>query len=105
MKKTNDELETRDAQRDIGSELLSSVREMMADKRAREHEVETSDAATARLKIGLSQAEFATLLGVSKRTLQDWEQGRREPSGAAKSLIELAMKRPDVLVEVFGKVA
>jgi putative transcriptional regulator len=105
MKKTNDELETRDAQRDIGSELLSSVREMMADKRAREHAVEAPDAATARLKIGLSQSEFATLLGVSKRTLQDWEQGRREPSGAAKSLIELAMKRPDVLVEVFGKVA
>jgi len=105
MKKTDKELEDRDAQRNVGIELLNSVREMMADKRAREHTVEVSDAATARQKIGLSQAEFATLLGVSKRTLQDWEQGRREPSGAAKSLIELAMKRPDVLVEVFGKIA
>ena len=66
MKKTDDELEARDAQRDIGSELLSSVREMMADKRAREHAVDAPDAATARIKIGLSQSEFATLLGVSK---------------------------------------
>lgn len=105
MKKTDKELEERDAQRDIGAELLESVREMMTDNRAREHSVEMTDAATAREKVGLSQAEFAALPGVSKRTLQDWEQGRREPSGAAKSLIEVAMKRPDVLVEVFGKVA
>lgn len=105
MKKTDKELLERDAKRDIGAELLDSVREMMADDKAREHQVEVPDAATARAKTGLSQAQFATLLGVSKRTLQDWEQGRREPSGAAKSLIELAMQRPDVLVEVLGKVA
>ena len=94
MKKTDDELEARDAQRDIGSELLSSVREMMADKRAREHAVDAPDAATARIKIGLSQSEFATLLGVSKRTLQDWEQGRREPSGAAKSTHRVGDETP-----------
>lgn len=105
MKKTDKELEERDAKRDLGSELLDSVREMMADKRSRERKVKIPDAAAARQKTGLSQAQFATLLGVSKRTLQDWEQGRREPSGAAKSLIELAMQRPDVLVEVLGKVA
>jgi putative transcriptional regulator len=45
----------------------------------------------------LSQAQFAQLLGVSVRTLQDWEQGRREPSGAAKTLIRIATRRPDVL--------
>ena len=105
MKKSDEELETRDAGRDIGAELLDSVREMMADQRAREHAVELTDAATARQKVGLAQAQFATLLGVSKRTLQDWEQGRREPSGAARSLIEVAMKRPEVLIEVFGRVA
>lgn len=105
MKKTDKELEARDAKRDIGSELLDSVKEMMADKRSREHYVVATELAIARQKVGLSQAEFAALLGVSKRTLQDWEQGRREPSGAAKSLIEIAMKRPDVLVEVLGKVA
>ena len=105
MKMTDEEIEKRDAERDIGAELLQSVREMMADERGREYTVEISDAAAARQKIGLSQAEFASLLGVSKRTLQDWEQGRREPSGAARSLIEVAMKRPDVLVEVLGRAA
>ena len=49
----------------------------------------------------MSQAQFAELLGVSIRTLQEWEQGRRKPSGAAASLLVLAEKRPDVLREVF----
>lgn len=105
MVPTDKELHERDSKRDLGAELLDSVREMMSDKRSREHRIDVPDAATARQKTGLSQAQFATLLGVSKRTLQDWEQGRREPSGAASSLIKLAMERPDVLVEVLGKVA
>ena len=78
---------------------------MMADKRSRKHNVEAIELAVARQKVGLPQAEFDVLFGVFKRTLQDLEQGRREPSSAAKSLIENAMKRPDVLVEVLGKVA
>ena len=57
----------------------------------------------AGVKSGLSQAKFAELMGVSVRTLQDWEQGRREPSGAAKSLIWIAQERPDVLVQLFAK--
>ena len=105
MKMTEEELIERDKKRDIGAELLESVKEMMADRRARETHVELTSATEARHRVGLSQAEFAALLGVSKRTLQDWEQGRREPSGAAKALIEIAMKRPDVLVEVFGRAA
>lgn len=51
------------------------------------------------MKSGLSQSEFAKLLGVSVRTLQDWEQGRREPSGAAQTLIAIAERRPEVLRE------
>jgi putative transcriptional regulator len=54
----------------------------------------------ARLKSGLTQAQFAALLGVSKRTLEQWEQGRREPSGAAKTLIRLAEIHPEVLREI-----
>ncbi len=54
----------------------------------------------AREKSGLTQAEFATLLGVSVRTLQDWEQGRREPNAAARTLIEVAEKHPRVLREL-----
>ena len=105
MTKTNKELEERDSKRDLGSELLASVRQMKSDQRSQVHNIEVSDIVEARHKVGLSQDQFALLLGVSKRTLQDWEQGRREPSGAAKSLIAIAMKRPDVLLEVFGKVA
>ena len=54
----------------------------------------------ARLKSGLTQAQFAILLGVSKRTLEPWEQGRRQPSGAAKTLIRLAELHPEILREI-----
>lgn len=97
MAKTRKELLARDAKRNLGQELLQSVREMKAGRRGRAHKVTLPNAATARLKSGLSQSQFAALLGVSVRTLQDWEQGRRTPSGAAKTLIALAVKRPDVL--------
>jgi len=56
-----------------------------------------------RMRSGLSQARFAALLGVSVRTLQEWEQGRRQPSGAAKTLIAIAQKRPEVLNELAGE--
>ena len=51
----------------------------------------------ARSRVGLPQADFAALLGVSVRTLQDWEQGRRNPSGAAKTLLQVAMLHPETL--------
>ncbi len=56
--------------------------------------------AEARAKTGLSQDKFASLLGISVRTLRDWEQGRRTPSGAAKTLLRIAAKHPKVLREV-----
>ena len=92
-------LSARDARRDIGAELLKAVGEMKAGKAARITRVEVPAVVEARQAIGLSQAEFAQLLGVSKRTLQEWEQGRRQPSGAAKTLIAIARKRPEVLRE------
>jgi putative transcriptional regulator len=49
---------------------------------------------------GLSQVRFAALLGVSPRTLQDWEQGRRQPTGAAKTLLRVAERHPEVLREL-----
>ena len=97
MRKSERKLRARDAKRDIGKELLQSVREMKAGQRGRVHKIKTPPIVAARLKSGLSQARFARLLGVSVRTLQDWEQGRRDPSGAAKTLILIATSRPDVL--------
>lgn len=85
---------------DLGEELLASVREMKANVRARTHQPAVSEVAAARLASGLSQAAFASLMGVSVRTLQDWEQGRREPSGAARTLIKVAERHPEVLREL-----
>ena len=92
----------RDAKRNIGEELLQAVRDIKAGRVGRVNTVEVSPLAASRLRIGLSQSEFAKLLGVSLRTLQEWEQGRRVPSGAAKSLITIAIKKPDVLKELLA---
>jgi putative transcriptional regulator len=97
MPKTEQELLERDAGRDIGAELLESIREMKAGETGAVH----SPVAIARYQVKMSQSQFAKLLGVPVRTLQEWEQGRREPSGAARSLIRVALERPDVLRELF----
>ena len=94
-------LRARDAKRNLGAELLASVREMKAGKTGHVHRVPVSAIAEARARTGLSRQRFAELLGVSPRTLQEWEQGRRHPSGAARSLLAIALSRPDVLREVF----
>ncbi len=92
---TDKELEAWENSRDMGAELLESVRQMVAKK----GRIVMSPVISARKKSGLSQTEFAKLLGVSVRTLQEWEQGRRQPSGAAKTLIAIAERRPEVLRE------
>lgn len=78
-------------------DLLLSVRQMKAGKAARTSVVVLTPAAGARVKVGVSQSEFATLLGVSARTLQDWEQGPHQPSGAAKTLLKIAVRTPDAI--------
>jgi putative transcriptional regulator len=75
---TDAQLQARDAKRDIGAELLAAVR----------------------MRSGLSQSEFARATGVSVRTLQEWEQGRKVPSGAAQSLIKLISRHPELLAEL-----
>jgi putative transcriptional regulator len=93
---TDKELEEWENSRDMEAELLESVRQMKAGK----GRVVMSPIISARKKSGLPQPEFAKLLGVSVRTLQEWEQGRRQPSGAAKTLIAIAERRPDILKEI-----
>lgn len=83
--------------KELGEKLLASVKQMKAGTSARETKVELTPAAKARVKVGISQAKFADLMGVSKRTLQDWEQGRRKPTGAAVTLLRVAEKHPKVL--------
>jgi putative transcriptional regulator len=97
-----EELLKRDAERDIGEELLQAIRDIKAGTTGKTTAVEVTPVAEARLRAGLSQKEFAALLGVSLRTLQEWEQGRRQPSGAARSLIMIAIRYPEILKEVLA---
>ena len=84
--------------RDIGQEILDGTREI---KRGEHGRVTTVPSVSRiREKTGLSQAVFAELLGVSVRTLQEWEQGRRAPSGAARTLLLVAAKNPRALLDV-----
>jgi putative transcriptional regulator len=85
-------------ERDIGVEILNGIRELKLGKAGRV--VNVPPVAEIREKIGLSQARFAALLGVSVRTLQDWEQNRRAPSGAARTLLLIAHKNPKAILEV-----
>lgn len=102
MPLTEKELLERDAKRNIGEELLVAIQEVKAGYYGNVHQVKATEAAEARSKTGLSQPRFAELLGVSVRTLQEWEQGRRSPSGAARSLLHIAAIRPDVFRDVLA---
>ena len=84
--------------RNVGQEILEGLRELKRGEVGRV--VSLPSVAAIRGRTGLSQAKFAALLGVSVRTLQEWEQGRRAPSGAARTLLMVAAKNPQALLEV-----
>ncbi len=123
-KLTKKALLARHAKRDIGAELLQSVRDMKAGRWGRKTTIETMPSGTVRRRVelpngtvakdevltgarwalvsarshsGLSQADFAEALGVSKRTIENWEQGKAEPTGPAKVLLNLVAKYPDTV--------
>ena len=96
---TKAELAAYEAKRDLAAELLQSVREMKAGH----VHVVSSPVIEARKNTGLSQSQFAVLLGVSVRTLQGWEQGRKQPSGAARTLLAIASTNPKAVLAVAGK--
>src|SRR5690348_9952770 len=101
-KMTEAELIKRDSKRNIGEEVLQAIRDIKAGRTGRIFRVEVTQATEARLKLGLSQTDFAAMLGVSVRTLQDWEQGRREPSGAAKALLKVTVAAPKTVRKVLA---
>lgn len=84
--------------RNVGQEILDGIRQIKRGEHGRITNVPS--VSSVREKTGLSQLKFATLLGVSVRTLQEWEQGRRVPSGAARTLLLIAAKYPRALTEV-----
>ena len=123
-KMSENTLKARDSKRDIGAELLQSVRDLKAGRWGRKTTIETMPGGSVRRRVelpdgtvtkdevltgarwalvsarahsGLSQADFAKALGVSKRTLENWEQGKAEPTGPARVLLNLVAKYPDTV--------
>ena len=99
-KMTEKQLKKWEQSRDIGQEILQGIRDIKAGRSGRRYTIESYPIVRAREKSGLSQAKFAQLLGVSIRTIQDWEQGRREPNAAARTLIKVAELHPSVLRKI-----
>ena len=92
--------------RDIGQEILDGLEEIKAYKAGKKGDLKTtilpepSPAKKIREKLQLSQSAFASFMGVSVRTLQDWEQGRRNPQGPAKALLRVVEQHPEVFEDL-----
>ena len=100
MPRSKAELAKWESGRNLGAELLQSVTEMCEDRAIRHTEVAIPAPAEVRARVGMSQVRFAQLLGVSARTLQQWEQGRRQPSGSARTVLRISARHPEVLREL-----
>ncbi len=99
-KLTEKEIARHESTRDIWKEVLDSIDEIKSGLGKRTRIAPTTIVARVRIQSGLSQSQFAEILSVSKRTLEQWEQGRREPSGAARTLIKIAASRPEIFKEI-----
>ena len=89
---------------ELFSELVESVKEAGAYLRGEETParvtfVDEPDPRAIREQLGLTQEEFAAALCISVKTLRNWEQGRREPSGPAMRLLQIAAKHPEIILE------
>jgi len=93
------------SKRNVGQEILEGVREIKAHKAGKKNLhtrtlKEPAPPQVIRAKLKLSQSAFAGLMGVSLRTVQDWEQGRRKPSGPAAALLRIAEQKPKIFTEL-----
>lgn len=93
---TSTDLHAYEAKRDLAADILQSVREMKAGQ----VHIVLSPVTEARKKTGLSRSQFAALMGVSVRTLQGWEQGRKQPNSAARTLLAIASTNPQAVLAV-----
>ncbi|MDQ7065963.1 MAG: NadS family protein [candidate division KSB1 bacterium] len=87
------------------NELLESIKQGGSilkgkAKPGRVFEFEPIDVQSIRKQYGLSQTQFARLLGISVATLRNWEQGRRKPEGPARVLLKIARKHPEAILDV-----
>ncbi len=93
------------SKRDIGREILEGIQDIKAhkagEKTLRTHTLkEPAPPQVIRARLKLSQSAFAGLMGVSLRTVQDWEQGRRKPSGPAAALLRIAEQKPEIFTQL-----
>jgi putative transcriptional regulator len=93
------------SKRNVGQEILEGIKEIKAHKAGKKvlRTYTLKEAASPqeiRAKLNLSQSAFADLMGVSLRTVQDWEQGRRKPSGPAMALLRIAEQKPEVFADL-----
>lgn len=93
------------SKRDIGSEILESISEIKSHKKGEITLITRKLSMPSHPKIirgslDLTQEEFAALMGVSVRTIQDWEQNRRSPRGPAITLLRIAEQYPNVFLNL-----
>lgn len=93
--------------KDLFNELMTSVQQMddiAKDKKkvSRSFDYPDPEVKTIRERMGVSQEKFALILGVSKRTIENWEQGRRHPTGAARSLLKIVAADPQYALQALS---
>jgi putative transcriptional regulator len=90
--------------KELFNDLIESVREAGKIRKgllkpSRVFEYRPVDVKRVRSKLKVSQGQFALMIGVSRATLQNWEQGRREPEGPAKALLKVVERNPKAVLE------
>ncbi len=86
--------------RNIGTEILEAIQDIKVGKGKRKSIDSFDDVRRVRDELHLSQLAFSSLMGISVRTLQEWEQGRRKPRGSAISLLRIAHKHPEAFIDL-----